>query len=373
MQDRGLGHQPRREAPRGRTGSGEAEHPALGQGHGHGDVMGRPGLLASVLGLLRVGQHDLGGEVGGTDTEQEVVRVVPPPFPQPAAGTDRGQQHRRRVRAVVPAGVTFHDEGVGGVLLDVGLALAVLLQALAVGGLPPLLLGPVVEDQRQGPTEGEQQEEPSLGEVGHGDAEDHRQDDHGDLERTSIRVARHGGQTEAGRAHRRQQSRRPVEVEPDAVLGGDQGCVGGLGAGEAQQQVADGQQGPGLPLHLTLDGVLAEGQVDAVGGLETAGPGDVDPQPSHQRRHVCPERHRAVVGRPQRALARGEPVHGARAGSAHDAHLDDAGRFVRQAPGRVVEADDGAFEEAALVQPPGRVEGLAADVQDRRVVLYGST
>jgi hypothetical protein len=67
-----------------------------------------------------VGQLHGGWQVGGTDAEQQVVRIGAASFPQPPPGARRDRQHSGRVRAVVPAPGPLGVQGLPGVAFDPG-------------------------------------------------------------------------------------------------------------------------------------------------------------------------------------------------------------------------------------------------------------
>lgn len=120
-----------------------------------------------------------------------------------------------------------------------------------------------------------------------------------------------------------------------AVSGAGRG-VRRLWVGEVEQDIPDGQQGARLLYDLALDRLTDQRQGSAVDRAQPTSAVHVHPQSRGECRPVTPKRHRAVRAGTQRALAGGEPVDDTGAGTTYHAHLDDAGRLVRQGfrPGR---------------------------------------
>ena len=217
VQGRGLGHQPASGGPAGVGWSGQPDHLPFWQRDGQRHLLDEWDDRPPVLVLLRVAQFDRGRQVGRPHPEQQVVRVGAAALPQAAARPGRDRQDRARVGTLLAPGGPLRVERVGDVALDARLMLGV----LAFPGRGRLLAVPAfgqrAADQQHGGQARHRQQIDLVQEVGHGHAQHQRQDGHEDGQRAAFGGGRGSRQGDPGGPRRRQQPRRPVEVDARPV------------------------------------------------------------------------------------------------------------------------------------------------------------
>ena len=151
------------------------------------------------------------------------------PLPQPAARPGRDGQHRGRVGAAGAAGRRARRPARRCASASIRARCSRYAAIRAGVGLAAVLaVGEVVPDHRHRAQRAHGQHVDLVQEHGHQDAQDHRDDRHQDGQRPPLLPARRRGQRELRLPGRRQQPRRPVEVQARAVLGGSQRGVRSL-------------------------------------------------------------------------------------------------------------------------------------------------
>jgi hypothetical protein len=212
-----LRNGPARQGPREVVTAGEAEDTTLAQRHRDGHVESGPGLLALVIELVRVVEHDLAVDVAGADPDRQGVGIVAAPLPQPAARPYRGQQYGGGVGKRGAARASLVEQRAHRVGLDRSLRLAIVGQLLAMRLASCLLVVEVAAHHHDRRHETEHEHVPAVHEVGHRDGHDQRDDRHDDRQWSSVLFGGNAGQPEPRLAQRRQQAGRPVVVKRGAV------------------------------------------------------------------------------------------------------------------------------------------------------------
>jgi hypothetical protein len=404
-----LPGQPGADLLRRTTGTGHTEYADRNQRHGRRHVGGRPGPLPHVRVHVLVLDHHLAGQIADADAKLQPVRVGRPALPQPCPRSGREQQHGRRVRHVPAPGVALGNQRAAGVPLDPGLAFLVLRQLLAVRRLALALALEVLADVHQRRQQAEEQHAGLLHERRQRDRADHRQQHDQQREGRLLRLLRLRRQREVGEPRRRQQSRRPVEVDQATGWVRRQRGIRRLDRGQREHHRPDRELHAGFPvgprpptarlerLAVQLDQRRALPRLEHVRRLLVAGLVRDHDRPGHRVDRPLGRRQPVQLLRPDgdvsgdidrqsrdhsgdptaeqpdpglrcaahRVRAHPEPVYGAGAGSTDDPDLHHAMRFRRHTATGVTDADQSSFAQGRLGQDNPGIDGLAVH-EDRR-------
>ena len=233
VQHRGLGRQPGRHlmAPL----PAHADHADATQGHGHGNVRGRPAQRLLVLGARGVVHLDVAGQVRDPHPQVQPVRVRGAPLPQLGPRPGGAQQQLGRVRGVRAPQPALLGQRLEGRVLGLVALLLVLAQVLPVV-LP--VVGAPLDQVGDHHDRGEQHEHEGVdapSDQVHSTPHDQRGEHHGEREGRLARLRGLARQRELGDPDRAGQARGPVEVDRRRPRGRGGHGVGGGHVLEHQQ------------------------------------------------------------------------------------------------------------------------------------------
>ena len=172
-----------------------------------------PDHLAPVLVLLGISQLHIRGQVGSPGPKHQVIGIGTTPLPQPAPRASSNGQHRGRVRKLVDPLSALSFQGYPGIVLNPDLVFPVSCGP-APSGLPALpTLAQLAANQHDRTQASNGQQVHLMQEIRHGHAQDQRHGGHEDRQRAAFRLWRRSRKLEPGATLRRQQPRRPVEVD----------------------------------------------------------------------------------------------------------------------------------------------------------------
>ena len=236
---------------------------------------------------------------------------------------------------------TLRFQGLPGVALDAGLVAAVRRRPAGgrLAAVPPFPQLAAEQHDRGQARDGQQVH--LVQEVGHRQAQDQRDGGHQERQRAAFNFGRRSGQLEPGLPGGRQQPRRPVEIQAQAVRRRVQRGVRRLVARQAEQRAANSDDLARLPLRPARERLAVQDSPDSVVGSDLAAATAVNENPQGERGDgLVPDAHVRCVTAADIGLSRGQPVNRARTGPAHHPDLHQPARLRGDAALRTAQADD---------------------------------
>lgn len=298
------------------------------------DRHGRCRRVLRRLGQVLVGHGDRRRQVGRADPQRQRVVVAGPPFPQPGARPERGEQQRRGVDGALPPQRHLAVHRVGELPVEVRLVDQVFGMVLPILLPTGQLVADGVADHQQRRQQHEQREADLVGDQDHRDADRQRQQGGEDRNPHPVAALRLGGLGQRDRRDRRVQARRPVQIQvPEAVgaHGGRRFCR----YDQHQAGLADLQHRAWAQRH-RLSGDRGTVDTGAVGRPEV-GDGDLLRRAYDQcvqpRDVRVVQAHLGLRAPTEAGLARTERVHPAGVRAAGHPQLEQPGRRLSRRPG----------------------------------------